>query len=1689
MKQVKKFLRVRNLAFLLVAAVFALAGFLGGAFAPILKHLNAASLVNNASGNGIVGTSQIENLPKKRVRIDETIVEFNSSNAIVGTDNRPKRGSSFNGSEVKLFRGEEQEIRVTQATPGTAEKITYPYSGDYEWRFFIGDVEVYNFPFTVYQDTYTMSLPQNGAIHEGDGAISMVPNIIDASGTTPVLFPLPDKFVDKSGNDLFDQYTEDVLVFQGNFLNDLTDGWSATEQGATHKTDAQNGTKSVKERTEAFKKYVWSNMKISYPGAKNTHTFDGEKSGLIYGQTNSKNARTFKTTTPGTFYAKYEFYGNKNIKSTFTTTSITVETFKKSDIIYKTPMWPSSVVNSFSVGKETEIPLPTVNLATATDINKTATDLGFQPVTFKNNETKVSNYTFAEIERYAIGDPYDAEHRTIAGRADETNGYKFTPTSAGTYAICYYVTTIFGTGNGAAYNDLAQENKPIIVERNGISYVKFYGQNTPLVVVRSEVAPELKWTVPFEYYVSGGDVLARSAINSKLFTDKYGNPMVTNSTVLEKHTANSTPEQLKDNKKFFTDAPDLKQYMPVNDSTAVTQILADGKLVLPALIGSSPIASGRDLEYIITLKGTTGDTVTFKNTSSATGVTGLTEYKYDHNKALILDFGATSGQYLSTWNGKSSSTFTLTVSANDLSAAETVFKNRDYGTYSSSKVYTFTTVDNSKYNSSKKDPTWNTASIIPSQPSYYRDDVISFPVVSAYEATTPNMQIEYYLTWDKGSATDGGSIKLDHRNIKNNTVSFDLSNKNADANKIFASMGTGNEFTVKAVVVAKTFRALTNQIETGSTNAFTANGDWADLTAIDGTTHNAKNMNEFIDAQAVTTGDVTIDGIAVKTVDIKIYSHGGALVPNIALVKGTTTDSGSGTTTDAGLWNKLYNDGASNDGTTTIGTKSKVKKNVEYDLPGFDVTYTGASSAINTTVRVSLISPTQSDASTGLTGEGVKSLSIKGDTADKNIYTFGEMKFKPQQIGYHTFVFVVANSGNKVAVFTAQINVVGTPDIVADLNITGDTRAKIGQTVTLPGASIFIQGKEFKTWDNMSIILKGDEGTIKDDAQKTKVGKYSLGGNFNGSKIILSNNQIIPLVEGTYKFNYTFEFTKFVSGDTIPSGHAVGDYKLDAVLNATFADLSVQTKAHNVIVGALENGDLSVKMDDATYENLANGTTAFAQNKGDAKDRLSGTVGADNLFTEMVSAQNIGELTLTNTQLDGGMTVAKFGEYGQSDIYDFAPIFLPKVFAQWENGLSNVLNYSSSLNPNGLKTADALRVTVEHSSAPGEPIFDSKNIGAESNEEIRVATINGMDYYYFQPRGEVKYLGKPTTSAGSVAAPASAPFDVARKGGAIINTSDFENGDRYPSANRVPATGLVYYYLTAAENPGKADGWYKLDYNDTTFREGIHYTSSSSLVKYNEKPDGIYTIKYEIAYGGITAEKSFTIAVGDTKVPTFEFDTATENDLFYKTYKKGEWFKFNSNQVTVKSNGGYMTARVGENYAPWYVARNLSFSVTGPDNSPLRDEIIKTPVNVSDLPLWQHAGKDNYTVKSDESVDEAGYVYKTATGAYVFEKTGDYQNREWRFQFEQAGDYHITLYIQSETGRDSEPKSFTIHIDEDPEKTKISPQTIWGTILIIISSGLLLGVIVYFIQTGRRTKFAGTAKPVKEKAAKEKDKE
>jgi hypothetical protein len=226
--------------------------------------------------------------------------------------------------------------------------------------------------------------------------------------------------------------------------------------------------------------------------------------------------------------------------------------------------------------------------------------------------------------------------------------------------------------------------------------------------------------------------------------------------------------------------------------------------------------------------------------------------------------------------------------------------------------------------------------------------------------------------------------------------------------------------------------------------------------------------------------------------------------------------------------------------------------------------------------------------------------------------------------------------------------------------------------------------------------------------------------------------------------------------------------------------------------------------------------------------------------------------------------------------------------------------------------------------------------------------------------------------------------------------------------------------------------------------------------------DGEYIITYTIEYMLQTVTLTFQIAMGDTGAPRITLlDRSPGRDLFTRTYLVGQPFEFNTQDIEIRGIRNHhlfdwsRTGEEGEHNLLANSQRNPRFTITIMTDS-------GRPVTVG--------GDHDYTIRINNP--ENGFP------------DGDWSEIH-RFYFREAGTYYITFSVTTPAGV-TNSREYRIHVEERTPRPEIAPEEIWAYVLIVISIGLLLGVVIYFIRTGQQTKFA-SAKNKPKRRVKEKE--
>ena len=179
---------------------------------------------------------------------------------------------------------------------------------------------------------------------------------------------------------------------------------------------------------------------------------------------------------------------------------------------------------------------------------------------------------------------------------------------------------------------------------------------------------------------------------------------------------------------------------------------------------------------------------------------------------------------------------------------------------------------------------------------------------------------------------------------------------------------------------------------------------------------------------------------------------------------------------------------------------------------------------------------------------------------------------------------------------------------------------------------------------------------------------------------------------------------------------------------------------------------------------------------------------------------------------------------------------------------------------------------------------------------------------------------------------------------------------------------------------------------------------------------GTYTIKYIATdANGKSEEITRTVNVGDTKAPEVEWNDSQE-DLI-TTANIGDYYEFNVDMITLD---GIKT----------------SDAIKKPNTAD--DADYKITVNMYD-PTSSIVSNE---YKNDESKENS-----------------------YRWKFEKSGTYELRVVVEDKAGN-KDTKSYNIVVAENETETE-TVKPVVGTILIVISSLLLVGVVAYFVVTSQ----------------------
>lgn len=257
---------------------------------------------------------------------------------------------------------------------------------------------------------------------------------------------------------------------------------------------------------------------------------------------------------------------------------------------------------------------------------------------------------------------------------------------------------------------------------------------------------------------------------------------------------------------------------------------------------------------------------------------------------------------------------------------------------------------------------------------------------------------------------------------------------------------------------------------------------------------------------------------------------------------------------------------------------------------------------------------------------------------------------------------------------------------------------------------------------------------------------------------------------------------------------------------------------------------------------------------------------------------------------------------------------------------------------------------------------------------------------------------------------------------------------------------------------GKLNGYYVFRPDGKFSTNGENFMTENT---YNKNDTGaVYIVTYAMPDGTTT---TYNITIGDPVVGSLKFDLANG----FLTYKNGKNTvnidNDNNNPVIEKNSDGKRVVTIDMSKVTYQGNANFI-------------ELIREGVT------------DNKGVTDPDKLAQM-YIMENATVSLIKDGTtiinswswGDAKDSDamtYTFELQGSGTYKIEVSLANPymNSYNAATQSFEFTIDTTATNKNINLNTVWGIILIVLSVGLLAGVIFYFVKTARETRFLDTPK-------------
>jgi hypothetical protein len=640
-------------------------------------------------------------------------------------------------------------------------------------------------------------------------------------------------------------------------------------------------------------------------------------------------------------------------------------------------------------------------------------------------------------------------------------------------------------------------------------------------------------------------------------------------------------------------------------------------------------------------------------------------------------------------------------------------------------------------------------------------------------------------------------------------------------------------------------------------------------------------------------------------------------------------------------------------------------------------------------------------------------------TGKTELGQFANYYFQPGTAGdYFIFITAKAKASGTYFSFLAKISVKAAGHATVTPN-GGSTSLLVGEKGYIPNVTLNVI-------DDKIIGSDGELNRVETDGTKTPVGYYTTSIRGMGANDIKrGDNSITAKRDGLISVVYSFHLT-----DTKYSECA--GYKGEDPLTYT----------HNIVVTAIGTADLEVSVNEEY-------NTAFPDRPDDTVTTPNDNDAAIEIDGLKVMGLNGFGFSNNNGPNSFSVDRSKTNPTWEENQPVYPMIAIPNLNVKGRDGIEL---YEKVEDP-------YIKVTYIDNSNITQTLIDTANED-ETKRLLKGSVLLSNGYYAFQPQGVfVKLNGQAaathddrfifnnenytytityTTQYGS-GEPITTTFTVSTgsREETIITLGDI--GKRTNSdGTAVETDPLVYAYATDMDS----------------IKLNITKLSVTESPPFQEYMENWILDNYEVDENGVSIPNNRgnnTTALWEDKYGEYDRDVTDPE----KKFTLNEAGKLLSRQRYIAKN---IMIYVTVNGAEWAFNENYankySYIGTTYDTNKARLD--------NNMQLQSYITGDIY-LPNDNTTDK-----------------GAYEKTIYSFTPSMAGTYEVTFSIVNEiTQSTASSAKLTLTLTTDSSSTTIKNRAkdVWGWILIILSSGLLIGVVFYFIKTGRDTKFAGAPTP------------